>query len=128
MKFNKTVAQALANKVRKNLVANRSEFIANYKLSDKVQKEIEQLVGIYMEAKTTMLEARKKLDAYDDSYYIYNKDTAEDIVKGVIKGVAERNAPKVPSHDDLIDDFLIEAIDAENAEDLIAKVTAKYVA
>lgn len=128
MKFNKTVAQALANKVRKNLVENRSTFITNYKPSDKVQKEVEQLVGIYMEAKTAMIEARNKLDAYDDSYYIYNKDTVEDIVRGIIKGVAEKNAPKIPRTEDLIDDFLIEAIDAENAEELIAKVTAKYVA
>lgn len=128
MKFNKTVAQALANKVRKNLVENRSTFITNYKPSDKVQREIEQLVGIYMEAKATMAETLKKLDAYHDSYYIHNKDNAEDIVKGIIKGFAEKSAPKVPRTEDLIDDFLIEAIDAENAEELIAKVTAKYVA
>ena len=40
--------------------------------------------------------------------------------------IAESNIPKVPSIEDLTDDFLVESIDAANAEELISKVVSKY--
>lgn len=48
------------------------------------------------------------------------------IVEKLKSDIAESNISKVPSIEDLTDDFLVESIDAANAEELISKVVSKY--
>lgn len=128
MKFTKTVAQALANKVRRNLASVRAEKINNFNPSQQTKEEIVDSIHKYLAAREAYFEAGKIMRRGLKSFNIYDTDSVEDILRKILHAMAELAAPKIPTYDDLVDDFLIESLDTENSEELIEKVTAKYIA
>lgn len=126
MKFTKTVAQALANKTRQNLSAIRNKQIKEFVLPKKEEKSIKELIAHYFAVKEEYNKVLDKLSEKGAGIYHQCGDTPEVLFEKYVRVVAEKTIPKVPSCNTLTDDFLIESLDAENAEELIAKVTAKY--
>lgn len=128
MKFTKTVAEALANKTVRNLRQIREQQIKEFKPSEKQLKKLKELISTLMGTQFALIQAEKTLKEFVGSRVSYfSNDTEEKILKNCVDALASTNAIKVPSYSDLTDEFLIEAIDAVNAEELIAKVTEKYL-
>lgn len=127
MKFTKTVAKALANKTRQNLSAIRNKQIKEFVLPKKEEKSIKELIAHYFAVKEEYNKVLDELNKKGSGIYHQYGDTPEILFEKYVKVAAEKAIPKVPSCDALTDDFLIESLDSENAEELIAKVTAKYI-
>lgn len=128
MKFTKTVAEALANKTVRNLRQIREQQIKEFKPSKEQEKELKELVRTLMGTRFALIQAERSLKEFvGTSVSYYSNDSEEKIFANHIDALAASNAIKVPSYTELIDDFLIESIDAVSAEDLIEKVTAKYI-
>ena len=53
-------------------------------------------------------------------------DTPEIVYNKFVRCIGEKSLKPLPTRSTISDDFLIEALDIENKEELIAKITAKY--
>lgn len=129
MKFTKQIAQALANKAKRELVSIRRERVKTFKVPEEITTQILQLSTAYFTAVGTMNSALKQLQQIAKTNYDRWEFASMDqdkIVEKLKSDIAESNIPKVPSIEDLTDDFLVESIDAANAEELISKVVSKY--
>ena len=129
MKFTKQIAQALANKAKRELVSIRKERVKTFKVPEEITTQILQLSTAYFTAVGTMNSALKHLQQIAKTNYgrwEFASMDQDKIVEKLKSDIAESNIPKVPSIEDLTDDFLIESIDAANAEELISKVVSKY--
>ena len=129
MKFTKQIAQALANKAKRELVSIRKERVKTFKVPEEITAQILQLSTAYFTAVGTMTSALKQLQQIAKTNYgrwEFASMEQDKIVEKLKSDIAESNIPKVPSIEDLTDDFLVESIDAANAEELISKVVSKY--
>ena len=129
MKFTKQIAQALANKAKRELVSIRKERVKTFKVPEEITTQILQLSTAYFTAVGTMYSALKQHQQIANTNYgrwEFASMDQDKIVEKLKSDIAESNIPKVPSIEDLTDDFLVESIDAENAEELISKVVSKY--
>lgn len=129
MKFTKQIAQALANKAKRELVNIRKERVKTFKVPEEITAQILQLSTAYFTAVGTMNSALKQLQQIAKTNYgrwEFASMDQDKIVEKLKSDIAESNIPKVPSIEDLTDDFLVESIDAANAEELISKVVSKY--
>lgn len=129
MKFTKQIAQALVNRAKKELTNIRKERIESFKVPEEVIVQMSQIAAKYFAAIGTANTTLRQLQNITKSNYGrwelasmgYDK-----IVEKLKSDIAENSIPKVPSVIDLADDFLVESIDAVNAEELITKVVSKY--
>ena len=129
MKFTKQIAQALANKAKRELVSIRKERVKTFKVPEEITAQILQLSTAYFTAVGTMNSALKQLQQIAKTNYgrwEFASIDKEKIVEKLKSDIAESNIPIVPSIEDLTDEFLVESIDAANAEELISKVVSKY--
>lgn len=129
MKFTKQIAQALANKAKKELVSIRKERVKTFKVPEEITTQILQLSTAYFTAVRTMNSTLKQLQQIAKTNYGRWEFASMDhdkIVEKLKSDIVESNIPKVPSIEDLTDDFLVESIDAANVEELISKVVSKY--
>lgn len=126
MKFNKTVAIALANKVRKQLLDIRKQSIENYVVDPAFKDNLEKKISEYVETSKKCNLLMKQLKTITKSMYTPYGDDRDDIYNALLKSYINESVPKVPDLDDLIDDFIVESIDARDAEELMNKIISKY--
>ena len=129
MKFTKQIAQALANRAKKELTNIRKERIESFKVPEEVIVQMSQIAAKYFAAIGTANITLRQLQNITKSNYGRWELASmgyDEIVEKLKSDIAENSIPKVPSVIDLADDFLVESIDAVNAEELITKVVSKY--
>lgn len=127
MKFTKTVADALANKVHQQLTNDRNKFLNEFTIPEEDRIKLKTLIA----ERFATAEHLKDLDAKLAKIATPSRscyDTPETLYDKYVRSIGEKSLKPLPSHSTLSDDFLIEALDAENADELIAKVAAKYSA
>ena len=125
MKFTKTVADALANKVFQQLQEARKKLLDEFTLPEEESIKLKALIA----ERFAITDRLKELDTELEKIAIPSRsycDTPELLYNKFVRCVGEKTAKPLPSRSTLSDDFLIEALDSENAEELIAKVAAKY--
>lgn len=125
MKFTKTVADALANKVLQQLQEARKKFLDEFTLPEEESIKLKALIA----ERFAITDRLKELDAELEKIAIPSRtycDTPERLYNKFVRCIGERSVKPLPARCTLSDDFLIEALDTENAEELIAKVAAKY--
>ena len=125
MKFTKTVADALANKVLRQLHEARKKFLDEFTLPEEESIKLKALIA----ERFATADHLKDIDAKLAKIAMPNRvgyDTLETLYDKFVRCIGERSLKPLPSHATLSDDFLIEALDTENAEELIAKIAAKY--
>lgn len=127
MKFTKTVAEALANKTIRELRTIRSEQIKEFKPTKEQEKKIKELIQTCIEAQSALIQAKETLNEFIKSdISICRLDSKEDLFNKCLGALAYNSTIKIPSYSELTDEFLVESIDAINAEELISKVMSKY--
>lgn len=127
MKFTKTVAEALANKTIRELRTIRSKQIKEFKPTEEQERKLKELIQTLSEIRFALIQAKKTLNKFVGSEVsTYLPDSEEEAFDNCIKTLASNNAIKIPSYSELTDEFLVESIDAINAEELISKVMSKY--
>ena len=128
MKFTKTIAEALANKVYQNLSEERRKAIEAFTLPEEKSIELKAMLA----ERLRLTERMKELDnSLSKIAMVTNRaynDTLETLYVKYVHKIGEQRLKPLPSRETLTDDFLIESLDAANADELIAKVIAKYVA
>ena len=125
MKFTKTVADALANKVLQQLQEDRKKFLDEFTLPEEESIKLKALIA----ERFAITDRLKELDDELAKIALPSRsycDTPELLYNKFVRCVGEKVAKPLPSRSTLSDDFLIEALDTENAEELIAKIAAKY--
>lgn len=125
MKFTKTIARALANKVSERLIKSRKQFINDFKLPKDEEKELKGLISELFALDKRIIEVRATLQNkvnVSKSYY----DTEETYYDKCRAELAGKKLNFLPNIDTLTDDFLIESLDSASPEDLIARVSARY--
>lgn len=125
MKFTKTVADALANKVFQQLQEARKKLLDEFTLPEEESIKLKALIA----ERFAIMDRLKELDTELEKIAIPSRsycDTPEKLYNKFVRCVGERSIKPLPARSTLSDDFLIEALDSENAEELIAKVAAKY--
>lgn len=125
MKFTKTVADALANKVFQQLQEARKKLLDEFTLPEEESIKLKALIA----ERFAITDRLKELDEELAKIAIPSRsycDTPEKLYNKFVYCVGERSIKPLPARSTLSDDFLIEALDSENAEELIAKVAAKY--
>lgn len=125
MKFTKTVADALANKVLQQLQEARKKFLDEFTLPEEESVKLKALIAERFAITGRLKELDEELSKIALPSRAYC-DTPELLYNRYVRCVGEKAAKPLPSRSTLSDDFLIEALDSENAEELIAKVAAKY--
>lgn len=125
MKFTKTVADALANKVLQQLQEARKKFLDEFTLPEEESIKLKALIA----ERFAITDRLKELDAELAKIALPSRsycDTPELLYNKFVRCIGEKSVKSLPARSTLSDDFLIEALDTENAEELIAKVAAKY--
>ena len=125
MKFTKTVADALANKVLRQLHESNKKFLDEFALPEEESLKLKALIA----ERFATADHLKDIDAKLAKIAMPTRicyDTPETLYDKFVRCIGEKSLKPLPSHATLSDDFLIEALDTENAEELIAKVAAKY--
>ena len=125
MKFTKTVADALANRVLQQLREARKKFLDEFSLPEEESIKLKALITekFAVESHLKDIDAKLAKIAMPNSVFY---DTPETLYNKFVRCIGEKSLKPLPSHATLSDDFLIEALDTENAEELIAKIAAKY--
>lgn len=126
MKFTKVIAQAFANKVYKSLKESREESIKNFALKEEEANNVKDLISRLFELSSKLEEVNKALGELYMGFYKQYNETPEQAYKRLVRHIGQQRLPSCPQIDELVDEFLIESVDAVNAEELIAKVIAKY--
>ena len=125
MKFTKTVADALANKVLRQLHEARKKFLDECTLPEEESIKLKALIAERFATADHLKDIDAKLAkiAMPNSVFY---DTPETLYNKYVRCIGEKSLKPLPTYSTLSDDFLIEALDIENTEELIAKVAAKY--
>ena len=125
MKFTKTVADALAKKVLQQLREVRKKFLDEFSLPEEESIKLKALIT----ERFAVASHLKDIDAKLAKIAMPNRvfyDTPETLYNKFVRCIGEKSLRPLPTCSTISDDFLIEALDIENKEELIAKVAAKY--
>lgn len=126
MKFTKVIARAFANKVYKSLSNAREENVKNFVLTGEEAEKAKDLIFQLYELTSKLDAVNAELSKLHNNFYKRYNESPEDGYKRLVNLMAETRVPRCPEVEDLVDEFLIESVDAVNAEELISKILAKH--